>query len=148
MFWNSDRHIDKTQQEEAGTPPIQYSPPLSMNQQVVGYNQNKWQTKLIQSKDSQVFLFQQNKYPLYSPHPVNGQNFDYWQNKMERSRFIWDPLPELVKLPVSGNPQVANTQYVDVKIQPPTDAQKKSRRAKNIADAIRKVFMTRAINQS
>ena len=108
----------------------------------LGYDREEYQNKLNHGLDSRVNLYHQEAFSLYSPH-TNVQQLDYWGNKVQRAAYIWDSIPELAKFPISGKPEDFSVQYVMVPVTPPSDAQKRAKRSRNIADTIRNVFLTK-----
>ena len=131
-----------------GPPDIEYTPWIQQNHMVLGYNKAGWMKRIFRGKDSEINLYQQDNFAMYSARPVDMTTFDYWNNKSERSRFIWDNVPELIKLQTSGYPDATNVQYTMVAVTPPSSSQNKAKKSNSIAAAIRKVFLQKPINES
>jgi hypothetical protein len=142
-----------SKQNHNQTPAVQMvvTPAIQQNQQVVGYNRTQWLQRLDATKDSRLNLYHEESFAAYSPRKINQFNFNWWNNKSQHAQYIWDPIPELMKYPVSGYPDVTTTQYTLVNVTPPTPPSKTARTVnsmKSLATVIRTVFQVKPINQS
>lgn len=127
--------------------PILGTPPLSINNPPRGYNQSGIQKRLRGARNSMIDTYHTESFGAYSPRPVDIGNLFYWENQTARSRMIWDNQPELVKLPITGDPQNYSVQYAMFSVQPAGGGVEKKPVKRSFPQWVRSTFFAKPVIQ-